>query len=49
MTNPRRSGPKCALCKRALPTKEQRAAAVLRQQMRRLRHQPPAKGTHRDH
>ncbi len=34
---------KCTACGFPIITKEQRAAAVLRQQMRRLRHQPPAK------
>lgn len=37
MTNFRKRGPKCAKCGRALPTKAQKAAAVLRQQQHRLR------------
>ena len=32
MTNPRKRGPKCEACGRALPTAKQKAAAVRRQQ-----------------
>lgn len=44
MTNPRPYGPKCPTCKRALPTKAQRAAAVARQQARRARQSRPEAG-----
>lgn len=47
MTNPRKRGPKCPACERALPTAKQKAAAVRRQQAYLLRKQtrtPSGKG-----